>query len=73
MSREVCSSSVELATLTSPHDVGGIGDCGGPVKTLPKCVTHEGAWRGMVAADACVDIADQLLSLGDGNASLQDS
>ena len=73
MGREVCFSSVELATLSSPHNVSGVGDRGGPVKTLPKCVTHEGAWRGMVAADACVEIADQLLSLGDGNASLQDS
>ena len=72
MSREVCFSSVELATLASPHDVGGVGDRGGPVKTLPKRIAHEGTWHGMVAADASVDVADQLLALGDGNASLQD-
>ena len=73
MGQEVCSSSVELATLSGPHDVGGVGDRGGPVKTLPKRVTHEGAWRGVMAADASMDVADQLLALGDGDASLQDT
>ena len=69
----VCFSSVELATLAGPHDVGGIGDRGGPVKTLPKSVTHEGTWRGMVAADASVDVADQLLALGEiGRASCRE-
>ena len=73
MGREVCFSSVELATLASRHDVSGIGDRGGPVKALPERVTHEGAWRGVVAADASMDVADQLLALGDGDASLQDT
>ena len=73
MGREVCFSSVELATLASPHDVGGIGDRGGSVKTLPKRVTHEGAWRGMMAADAGMDVADQLPALGDGDASLHNA
>ena len=40
---EVCLPSVELATLAGPYDVGGIGDHGGPVKALPKHITHEGA------------------------------
>jgi hypothetical protein len=40
---------------------------------LTKRVTHEGARRGVVAADASVDVADQLLALGDGDASLQDA
>ena len=66
-------SSVELATLAGPHDVGGVGDRGGPVKALSKCVTHEGARRGVVIADASVDVTDQLLALGDGDASLQDA
>ena len=70
---EVHFSSIKLATLAGPHDVGGVGDRGGPVETLPKRVTHEGTWRGMVAADTSVDVADQLLAFGDGNASLQDS
>jgi len=70
---EVRFSSVKLATLAGQHDVGGVGNCGGQVKTLPKRVTHEGTWRGMVATDASVDVADQLLALGDGDASLQDA
>ena len=43
MGREVRLSCVELATLAGPHDVGGVGDHGGPVKALPKRITHEGA------------------------------
>src|SRR6185436_8180922 len=66
MGREVCFSSVELATLVGPHDVGGVSDRGGPVKTLSKRVTHEGAWRCVMTAGASVDVTDQLLSLGDG-------
>ena len=73
MGREVCFSSIELATLTSPHDVGGVGDRGGPVKALPERVTHEGARRGVMAANAGMDVADQLLALGDGDAALQNT
>ena len=73
MRGEVCFSSVELATLAGPHDVGGVGDRGGPVETLPKRVTHEGARRGVVTANANVDVMDQLLALGDGDASLQNA
>ena len=70
---EVCFTSVELATLAGPHDVDGVGDRSGPVKALSKRVPHEGAWCGMMAADASVDVTDQLLALGDGNASLQNA
>ena len=73
MGREVCFSSIELATLACPHDVGSVGDRGGPVKTLSKCVTHEGARRGVMTAGASVDVTYQLLALGDGDASLQDA
>ena len=73
MGREVCFSSIELATLAGPHNVGGVSDGGGPVKALPERVTHEGAWRSVMAADASMDVADQLLALGDGDASLQDT
>jgi len=64
---------IELATLAGLHDVGGVGDRGGPVKALPKCVAHEGAWRGVVTAYASVDVTDQLLALGDGDKSLQNA
>ena len=73
MGREVRLPSVELATLTGSHDVGGVGDRGGPVEAFSKCVTHEGARRGVVTADASVDVTDQLLALGDGDASLQNA
>ena len=73
MGQEVYLSSVELATLASPHDVSGVGDRGGPVKALPERVTHEGARRGVMAADASMDVADQLLALGDGDAPLQNA
>ena len=64
---------VELATLAGPHDIGGVGDRGGLVKTLSKCVTHKGSWRGVMTAGASVDVTDQLLALGDGDASPQDA
>ena len=64
---------VKLAALAGPHDVGGVGDRGGPVKALPKRVTNEGARCGMVTADAGVDVPDQLLDLGDRDAALQDA
>ena len=73
MGREVCFLSIELAALAGPHNVGGVGDRGGPIETLPKRVTHEGARRSVMAADAGVDVADQLLALGDGDASLHDA
>ena len=66
-------SSIELAPLAGPHNVGGVGDRGGPIKTLPKCVTHEGARRGVMAADAGMDVVDQLLALRDGDASLHNA
>ena len=66
--REVHFSSIELATLAGPHDVSGVSDRGGPVKALSKRITHEGARRGVVTADASVDVMDQLFALGDGDA-----
>ena len=73
MGREVYLSSVELATLAGPHDISGVGDRGGPIETLPKRVTHEGVRRSVVATDASADVTDQLIALGDGDASLQDA
>jgi len=73
MGRKMCFSSIELAPLAGPHNVSGIGDCGGPVKALSKRVTHEGARRGVVTADASMDVTDQLLALGNRDAALQDA
>ena len=69
----MCLPGIELATLTGPHNVSGVGDRSGPVKALSKRVAHEGTWRGVVTADASVDVTDQLLALGGGDASLQNA
>ena len=73
MGRDVRLPGVELATIVGPHEVGSVGDRGGPVKALTKRITHEGARRGVVTADASVDVTDQLLALGDWDAALQDA
>ena len=41
------------------------------VLSKPQNQVHESAWRGVMAADASMDVADNLLALGDGDASLQ--
>ena len=69
----MCLPDVELATLAGPHDIGGVGDCGGPVEALPKYIAREGARRGMVTVDSSVDVPDQLFALGDGDATLQNT
>ena len=73
MSREVRLTGIELAAFAGPHDVIGISNRGGPVKALTKCITHEGALCGVVTADGSVDVTDQLLALGNGDASLQNA
>ena len=70
MGREVCLSSIELATLAGPHDVGGVGDRGGPVKALSEHVAHEGTWCSVVITNAGMDVPDQLPALGNGDAAL---
>ena len=69
----MCLPGVELAALAGSHDVGGVGDYGGLVEPLPKCIAHEGARRGVVTVDSSVDVPDQLLALGDGDAMLQNA
>ena len=64
---------VELAAFTGSHDIGGVGDCSGPVESLSEHVAHKGARRSVVTVDAGVDFPDQLLALGNGDASLQNA
>jgi hypothetical protein len=52
VSRKVGFAGVELAPFVGAHHLAGIRDRGGPVKALAERVTYEGAWRGMVAANA---------------------
>jgi hypothetical protein len=47
MGRKMRPTGIELATLASLHDLSGIGNCYGPVKTLPECIAtrvHGAAW-----------------------------
>ena len=73
MSREVRLTGVELAAFARSHDLCGIGDRGWPVETLSEHTTHEGAWRRMMATYSGTDVSKQLPTLGDGDATLQDS
>ena len=69
----MCLTGVEMATLASPHDFGGIGDCCGPVKALPERISHKGARCRMVATNSGVDVSEQFPALGNGDAALQDA
>jgi hypothetical protein len=40
---------------------------------LAERVAHEGAWRRVVTAYACVDVTEELAPLRDVDASLQDT
>jgi hypothetical protein len=73
VSQEISLAGVELAPFASAHDLVGVGDCGGPIKTLAERIAYEGVWRHVVAAHACVDILNELVSMGDGDAPLQDA
>ena len=61
---------VKLAALAGLHDLVGVGDCGGPVEVLPKCIADEGARHRVVTANSGMDVLDQLLALGNGDAML---
>ena len=54
-------------------ELGCVSDRGGPVKALTKRITREGARRGVVTADASVNVMDQLLALRDRDAALQNA
>jgi hypothetical protein len=66
-------AGVELAPLAGAHNLAGIRDRSGPIKALAECVAYEGAGRGMVAANARVNVSEELAPLRDGHASLQDA
>ena len=64
---------VELVAHAGPHDFGGIGDRSGSVEALPERIADEGARRRVVATDPGMDVSDQLPTLGNGNAALQNT
>jgi hypothetical protein len=71
--KKVGLAGVDLAPFAGAHDLAGISDRSGPVEALAECVTHEGAWRRVVAAYARVDVSKELAPLRDMYASLQDA
>jgi hypothetical protein len=71
--REIGFAGIELAPFAGAYDLAGVGDRDGPIEALAECVAYESAGRGMVAADARVNVPEELTPLGDGHASLQDA
>jgi hypothetical protein len=69
---EIGLTGVELAPLSGAHGLVGVSDRGGPVEALAECIAYEGARRRVVAAHARVDVSEELATLGDWDASLQD-
>jgi hypothetical protein len=73
VSREISLAGIELAPLASVYDLVGISDHSGPIKALVECISHESVRRRVVAAHTCMDVSTELVSVGDGDAPLQDA
>jgi hypothetical protein len=71
--QEISLASIELAPLAGAYDLVGISDHGGPIEALAERVAYEGARRRVVAAHARVDVSNELATMGDGDAPLQDA
>ena len=66
-------SCIELTPLAGAYNPSGVGHCGWPVETLSESVSYEGPRRRMVTASPRVYFLQQLLSLGNGYASLENA
>jgi hypothetical protein len=66
-------SRVELTPLAGAYNPSGVGHHGWPVETLSESVSDEGPRCCMVIASPRVYFLQQLLSLGDGYASLENA
>ena len=64
---------IELATTVRPHDLGGIGDHGRSIKSLPEGIDDEGLGHRVMSASPRVDFSQQLLPLADRYTPLEDS
>jgi hypothetical protein len=73
VSREIGLAGVKLAPFAGAYNLAGVGNRGRPVEALAECVAYEGAWRRVVAAQARVNVSEELAPLGNGHASLQDA
>jgi hypothetical protein len=66
-------SCVELTPLAGAYNPSGIGHRGRLVETLSESVSDEGLRFCMVTASPRVYLLEQLLSFGDGYASLENA
>jgi hypothetical protein len=64
---------VELTPLAGAYNPSGVGHCSWLVETLSEGVSHEGSRCCVVTASPRVYFLQQLLSLGDGYASLENA
>jgi hypothetical protein len=64
---------MELAPIVGAHDLVGVDDRCGPVEALVEHIAHEGARCRVMAAHAWMDVSDELPTVRDGDAPLQDS
>ena len=64
--------SIVLTPFIGAHDLLSVGYYSGPVEALSECISNQGSRRGVVTIDPNVDIAQQVLPLIDGDATLQD-
>ena len=65
--------SVKLTPFASAHDLLGIGDYHRPIEPLAERIPDQSSRCGVMPTYSTVDIRQQLSSLLDGDASLQDS
>jgi hypothetical protein len=73
VSREIGLAGVELAPFAGAHDLVGVSDRGGPVKAMVERIAHEGVQRRVVDTYARMDVSNKLVTMGDGDALLQDA
>jgi hypothetical protein len=73
VSWEIGLAGVELAPFAGAHDLVGVGDYGGPIEALAERIAHESAKRPVVATHIRVDVSNKLVTMGDGDAPLQDA
>jgi hypothetical protein len=66
-------SRVELTPLVGAYNPSGVGHHGRPVETLSEGVSHEGSRCCVVTTSPRVYLLQQLLSFGDGYASLENA
>ena len=70
LGREVSLPSVVLTPFIGAYDLLDVGYCSGSVEALLECIPNQGSRHGVVTADPTVDIAQQKLSLFDGDTEL---